>query len=529
MRLQFFGLLSVLGVAVSGCFNPVVDAVCRSHGDCPAGYECLEGRCRAIVPVGDGGTGGAGGGLGGGGALGGGPSGGAGGAFGGGGGSFGGGGGGGGSGGGAFGGAGGSFGGGPSGGGSVGGGGGAGGGGGGGGPVGGGTTACGSTSCNGCCISGFCIPPSNQSQFACGAGGATCRQCGTGEACQNGACIASLCNSSNCNGCCRSDGTCEPMVNDLACGVFGSKCEVCGIGATCDARAGVCIPVFTGGGGPVGGGPVGGGAPIGGGGTTSCGPMTCSGCCTRGFCIPPSSQGTFACGSNGSVCAQCGTGQQCVNGACVTQPCNANTCRGCCSPNGCVDFVNDFQCGSFGSTCVTCQPNTFCDPNVGACLVFPVGGGGFTGGGPGGGGPIGGGFGGGGGVFDAGLVIAAGSACTTNANCQPPFQQLCLPQTLNGVNTGYTGGYCTARCSATQPCSSGACITESFDAGATCKQTCFGPGQGQTDCRAGYVCVVGTTDFPQFVGWCRPRCDNGGALATCPSPLRCDGTTGYCR
>ena len=325
------------------------------------------------------------------------------------------------------------------------------------------------------------------------------------------------------------------MVNDLQCGVFGTTCQSCGVGTSCDARAGVCLPGPVGGGGgsPIGGGgPIGGGPVGGGGGSTSCGPMTCSGCCTRGVCVPPGSQSTFACGGGGSVCSQCAPGQQCVNGACVTQPCNANTCRGCCSAGGgCVDFVNDFQCGSAGSACVSCAANSFCDPNFGACVSFPTGGGGGPvgggpiGGGPIGGGPIGGGFGGGGGTTG----VSAGTACTTNANCQPPFQQLCLPQTLNGVNTGYTGGYCTARCSSVQPCSSGACITEQFDAGSTCKQTCIGPGQGQVDCRAGYVCVVGTTDFPQFIGWCRPRCDNGGALAACPSPLRCDAASGSCR
>lgn len=124
------------------------------------------------------------------------------------------------------------------------------------------------------------------------------------------------------------------------------------------------------------------------------------------------------------------------------------------------------------------------------------------------------------------MNVEAGSACTADSQCQPPLNQFCLA----GGMTGYPGGYCTATCNANLPCTTGLCVTETvFGVSAsTCKQFCFGVGQGRDVCRAGYVCAAGNTGLPPLIGWCRPRCENGG-LASCPAGTTCNANTGYCQ
>ena len=257
----------------------------------------------------------------------------------------------------------------------------------------------------------------------------------------------------------------------------------------------------------------------------SCGPMSCSGCCSGGQCVPLFQQHAGLCGFGGTVCGACAPGASCVGGTCQAS-CDGMTC-----PNGCCDFQGQCivgggpgACGLFGQFCSTCFPGQVCSGGV--CV-------GGTGGG-GGGFPFDGGFGGGGGgggfPFDGGFGgVTAGSACTIDSSCQPPFQQVCLPQTTAaGTSTGYPGGYCTARCSPMMPCSSGVCVHETSTDPGSCKQDCFGPGMGQQSCRSGYVCAVGDTPIPQLIGWCRPRCTNG-ALAACPSGTTCNVGTGYCQ
>ncbi|MBL8917122.1 MAG: hypothetical protein JNM17_40830 [Archangium sp.] len=440
---------------------------------------------------------------------------------------------------------------------------------------GGGGSACGPTTCRGCCTSsGTCS--FGQAANECGFGGNVCVDCGPNAFCSQGFCFGGTggggggvgggggtsCGPMTCPGCCTASGVCTSGQNNFACGFGGNSCVSCGSTATC--QMGIC---FAGGGG--GGGPIGGGG--GGGGTTcvgcinsngqcrsgtsnlacgaggnmcvqcpfgtqcsggqclmvGCGPMSCNGCCSGGQCIPPSQQNSGQCGFGGQVCTSCFPGSSCQGGFCQSL-CDGMTCpNGCCDFNGqCIVNGGPSACGSFGQFCNTCFPGQSC---VGGNCVggfdggFGGGGGGFgggAGGGPVGGGPIGGGFGGG---------TAVGSACSTDSNCQPPFQQVCLPQiTATGTTTGYPGGYCTARCTPMMPCTSGVCIHETSSDPGSCKEQCFSPGGGQSSCRTGYVCAVGDTPIPQLIGWCRPRCTNG-ALAACPSGTTCNMNTGYCQ
>ncbi|MEW5738229.1 MAG: hypothetical protein AB1938_04850 [Myxococcota bacterium] len=490
-----------MGALAAACWTPVVEVQCEKDQDCGSGWRCVE---RVCVPPGSGGGkggggstgGGSGGGKGGGGGagggsgggfFGGGPGGGIGGGVGGG---FFGGGPGGGIGGGV---GGGFFGGGPGGGigGGVGGGfvgGGPGGGSGGGGFVGGGPGG-GGGSCPGCWdAAGQCQP--GNSPARCGVGGLACTICAVGETCSFGKCVPGACGPGTCSGCCLPSNTCVPPQNQsvVNCGNFGSACVSCPVGLLC--VNGVC--------------------------TSQCDAMTCpSGCCSNGQCLMPTSS---ACGTGGQQCRPCPPGTQCLNGQCVG--CGPQTCMGCCQNGFCTAGTTNMACGVFGQQCFACGAGAVCQS--GFCLpVFDGGFGGGIGGGPGGG--SGGGFGGGGGLMN----VEAGAPCTGDLQCRPPQNQLCI---VPSPQTGYPGGYCTATCGPNQPCTTGICVTEDLFGVtlATCKAFCFGVGQGQDTCRQGYVCASGNTGLPPIIGWCRPRCENGG-LAACPMGLTCNVMTGYCQ
>jgi hypothetical protein len=125
------------------------------------------------------------------------------------------------------------------------------------------------------------------------------------------------------------------------------------------------------------------------------------------------------------------------------------------------------------------------------------------------------------------MPVPVGAPCTSGMQCQPPGGAICIQESVFGNATGFTGGYCTAQCSATQPCSSGVCITESVFgfSGSTCRSTCSAPGMGQSTCRTGYVCAAnGTT----ATGYCRPNCANPSNMP-CPTGQTCNAMTGYCQ
>jgi hypothetical protein len=92
--------------------------------------------------------------------------------------------------------------------------------------------------------------------------------------------------------------------------------------------------------------------------------LTCSGCCAPdGSCQTGDSP--TACGSGGTPCIACGTGQTCTNQICGgglkdlgtnDKPAGscATTCSGCCVGETCVSAPTDAKCGTKGAACVDC-------------------------------------------------------------------------------------------------------------------------------------------------------------------------------
>jgi hypothetical protein len=177
---------------------------------------------------------------------------------------------------------------------------------------------CDNVSCpNGCCGESLCQKPS---LTMCGIGGHACAPCSTeladgctqgkctcgggspcssGQHCVGGKCV---CDAQSCPGCCVSN-VCMPQVSASACGLPGAQCVKCEV-----SRANGC---------------------------------------TNGLCT---------CGAN----AQCGTGQICLNNACV---CNAQSCPGCCLGNMCVPGNNASACGLGGVACLPCLVGQQCGNN----------------------------------------------------------------------------------------------------------------------------------------------------------------------
>ncbi|GMU61508.1 MAG: hypothetical protein AMXMBFR34_32710 [Myxococcaceae bacterium] len=268
---------------------------------------------------------------------------------------------------------------------------------------------------------------------------------------------------------------CQPGDSPLACGAggMGTQCVNCGFGEQC--VNGACV-------------------------MGACGPMSCSGCCNNNFCVTPSQQNRFACGAGGAMCMGCSMGQQCQNGACVVPVCNATTCpTGCCQNGQCQPGNTGRSCGAGGAQCQPCGMGNACV--AGVCQ-----------------GP------------DGGVVmpVPTGSPCTSTQQCQPPGGTFCAQESIFGQPTGFTGGYCTAQCSAMQPCTSGVCVTEPVAgfSGSTCRSTCPAPGGGQSSCRMGYVCAA---NGAMGTGYCRPNCNNPSSLGSCRMGQTCNASTGYCQ
>jgi hypothetical protein len=337
----------------------------------------------------------------------------------------------------------------------------------------GGGVACGCQTGGGQCQPG-------DSPLACGSSGGRCVRCGNGEQCVAGACVMAACGPGTCSGCCGPRNFCvaPSMQSSISCGQSGALCAQCPRGQDC--ISGTCQQA------------------------QPCGPMTCaSGCCGFGRCLPQSQQQNFACGTGGAMCQQCPGGTRCQAGVCqgggmgdggTPGSCDAVSCpTGCCAFGRCIQSTQqqNFACGTGGAMCQQCQGGTSC--RAGVCLpnVLP----------------------------DGGTLppLPTGSACTAMTTCEG----FCLEESQFGQPSGYRGGYCTAQCGPTQPCSSGVCVTENvFGAMASsCRSTCPNPGAGQSTCRQGYVCVL-SPSTSALVGYCRPNCNNG-ALASCPMGQQC--------
>jgi len=62
----------------------------------------------------------------------------------------------------------------------------------------------------------------------CGRGGINCVGCYTGEACEQGTCVARPCNPTTCpTGCCTLDLRCLTNTTVAQCGNMGSDCAPC--------------------------------------------------------------------------------------------------------------------------------------------------------------------------------------------------------------------------------------------------------------------------------------------------------------
>lgn len=432
--------LAALALVASSCFSAVPEAQCTTDGDCSGGLVCIDFRCRAAGSTGGGSAGGEAGGSTAGGDAGG-----------------------------ATGGSGGSMGGGAA----------MGGGGASAGGAAGGGTACGCRSGSGQCQVG-------DSPLACGANGAACVRCRSGEQCVNGGCVVAACGPGTCSGCCGQNFCVTPAnQSSISCGLGGGMCTSCPRGQDC--INGTCQQ------------------------SMGCGPVTCgSGCCIPGAnrCLPYGQQSRFACGSAGAQCAMCPGGTQCNNGLCGggtvdagTPSCDATTCpTGCCAFGRCVppNQQLNFACGTAGQMCMQCTSGTTC--RMGACVPATQ--------------------------MDGGPVtlLPTGSACTAASACEG----FCLEAMQFGQPTGYPGGYCTNTCMpGGTGCGTGAlCVTDQVfgQPVSQCRSTCTGAGTGQGSCRQGYVCELAPNPGA-LVGYCRPNCNNGG-LAMCPSG-QCQ-MNGYC-
>jgi len=148
------------------------------------------------------------------------------------------------------------------------------------------------------------------------------------------------CGPTNCQGCCRSDGTCNTVTSVAACGAEGSACTACGAADSCNKPAQGCISNYN--------------AP--------CTPQNCpTGCCFAYGASQYCAQGTFStgCGHGGQACNICGVGgctpEDGGGGSCANQPlCSPTTCNGCCFQGVCAVGRQDIACGFGGATCLDC-------------------------------------------------------------------------------------------------------------------------------------------------------------------------------
>jgi len=153
-----------------------------------------------------------------------------------------------------------------------------------------GVVLCGPDTCQGCCASGVCVlQPTADS---CGANGAACQACPSGDECSQGVC--SSCNFETCpSGCC-----------------VGAECTTSSF-SSCGADAGAC---------------------------TTCNPTNADACNLQGQC---------RCGGGPA----CGTGQRCLGGFCI---CDSTSCpAGCCDGTECIAQFP--RCGVGGQACSTCD------------------------------------------------------------------------------------------------------------------------------------------------------------------------------
>lgn len=99
----------------------------------------------------------------------------------------------------------------------------------------------------------------------------------------------------------------------------------------------------------------------------ACDALTCNGCCTPQGCVSSALQSDTQCGSLGSDCIRCLSGTACSAGSCRPLPTCGSTCAGCCDGSTCVPWSqqNLSRCGNNGAACGACTTGTTC--SSGAC------------------------------------------------------------------------------------------------------------------------------------------------------------------
>lgn len=284
-------------------------------------------------------------------------------------------------------------------------------------------TRCNASNCDGCCDETLTCVKGTTIE-TCGAGGATCAPCATGQSCarvdQNsefggrcsggttgggggggttggggatgggstgggggGGTDGGTCNATTCaNGCCSATGVCITNTTPSRCGTGGAACTSCMMGNTC--VSGTCTP--------------------------------CAGCIDINTGMCAGGMANTACGKMGGFCQQCdmAAGQTCQNGVCFGgTTCNSATCMGCCDGNTCKtpSQWSNAQCGqgANGAACTLCLNGAQCDAmDAGMCVGGNMGTGGGGGGIPG----LDGGF-----TFD--ICALNGDPCPTGKCCEP--------------------------------------------------------------------------------------------------------------
>jgi hypothetical protein len=352
-------------------------------------------------------------------------------------------------------------------------------------------SGCGPTNCKGCCEEGVCIlSPNNARVATCGAGGLACAHCGN-RACLEFACsgtgagggASTGCSKDSCpSGCCSgtsSASVCIATPSATNCGAHGDVCTSCLAGEGC--LDGVCRPTD--------------------GGVDQVGIA----CRRDSDCVGLGAD---------HLCKQTtSSGRDIYTDGYCTKRCESDVeCPGqslCLGPQGGYG-EDDSVCWAHCTTQTDCRPGYFCYAVGGgdsACWISPL--------------P----------AFDAGPPAdKVGQPCGTDVACQnPPDDGLCLLDTLSDAGpSAFVNGYCTASCEENTHCSiDGGAKCIALGLIGACLHSCAAPLQGQSSCRAGYVCrPIRDTDGGFLAdGFCWPRCSNPGS--SCGTTGTCQAT-GYC-
>ncbi len=319
---------------------------------------------------------------------------------------------------------------------------------------------------------------------------------------------------------CPAGYTCGSYPN--GCGTGNITCGTCSGTASCvDGQCVSCVPQTT-----CPAGVTCGEYPDGCGGIIACG--TCSsGSCINGTCqtgcVPQTCASQhIACGLAGDgcgnilpLCGTCAAGQSCIDGACVTAPCNTVSCATLglsCGPagNGCGGTQNCGTCTVTGQTCGGGGTPGVCgEGDANLCVPLTCAGQGIECG------PAGDG---------CGNLIASCGSCPTGQTCggggTPGVcgAPNCTPTGCGSLQCGDTGNGCggvisCGTCTPPETCGGGGTngVCGLGDANACVPLGCGSLTCGQTGDGCGNIITCGTCTPPQ-------TCGGGGVPGACGAP-----------